>query len=599
MKSSSLLDCPELLQWIARHLDRENVATCMLVSKLWNAQFGAVLWHTVRLPVRDVPLLLNDDSLRAALQKHGRHVRSLTFLGPQLPALEGIKFLFQHCQQLDELVMGISQLNDDWVKASTLIRHSSKLDKITLAVSTAALVDPTKLTELLALAPQISSLSLSLNAGPPSIILQLLSQCKYLRRLQLGIVAEETWTTQQPTELSPNVAPSTLTTPTTATTPAYGLQELSIISCPWPLAEHLLRHSPNLQRLKLPKIDRTHLPSLQQALMHRTRHGSSAPRTTTFLQTLHLQHLSHWQDRELAQLLLKACPPNTLRHLYLCGTQAGDLTLTTILKYQSAHLETLDLRDTEGTAAVAATAALPSTSLQALLANCRQLRVFAAGNTCGTAALSAKDIVSMPWCCLRLRVLRVPIIGICRDDSCRTHELCHLIQRQIYGQLGRLTHLEDLDLSNRLDTRGGVEVQGLGVQVQEQQEQEQEKKGKKKKEEKEKEEEEEEERKEEKGVDNSHGSDDDGAGKRGWSQWPVEPESLEWTLERGMDQLARLVRLRSFDLRGTDHLLSEEEIIWMKDHWPNLRRLLGLASHPRVLEVQEFTREYWPEIRLE
>ncbi|KAF9162526.1 hypothetical protein DFQ26_003450 [Actinomortierella ambigua] len=589
MKSSSLLDCPELLQWIARHLDRKNVATCMLVSKLWNTQFGAVLWHTVRLPVRDVPLLLNDDSLRAALQKHGRHVRSLTFLGPQLPALEGIKLLFQHCQQLDELVMGISQLNDDWVKASTLIRHSSKLDKITLAVSTAALVDPTKLTELLALAPQISSLSLTLNAGPPSIILQLLSQCKYLRRLQLGIVAEETWTTQQPTALLPNVALSTLTTPTTVTTTAYGLQELSIISCPWLLAEHLLRHSPNLQRLKLPKIDRTHLPSLQQALMRRTRHGSSAPRTTTFLQTLHLQHLSHWQDRELAQLLLKACPPNTLRHLYLCGTQAGDLTLTTILKYQSAHLETLDLRDTEGTA-VAATAALPSTSLQALLANCRQLRVFAAGTLAGRLHFLPRTLSAR-----RGAAFASESSGSRSSASVEMTPVAPMSSRQIYGQLGRLTHLEDLDLSNRLDTRGSVEVQSLGVQGQEQQEQEQEKKGKKKKEE----EEEKEERKEEKGVDNSHGSDDVGAGKTGWSQWPVEPESLEWTLERGMDQLARLVRLRSFDLRGTDHLLSEEEIIWMKDHWPNLRRFLGLASHPRVLEVQEFTREYWPEIRLE
>ncbi|KAF9972582.1 hypothetical protein BGZ73_004283 [Actinomortierella ambigua] len=587
MKTSSLSECAELLQWIARHLDHQDVATCTLVSKLWNAQFSAVLWHTLKLPF-DVSLLLGDPSLRTALQKHGRHVQSLIVLGPQLPALEGIEFLYRHCQQLRELTMNIPQDDDDWVKTSTFLRHSPRLDSLTLAISTKALADPTKFINALMGTPHMTSLSLPGHAGTSSVLVQLLDQCKHLRRLVLGTVAESTRAIEKPLQALPSKDCLDLTTPTTATATTttttaapYALEDLSIQSCPWPLVEHLINHSPSLQRIKLPSMDPSHLQSLQRAL-RKARLWCSASSSTSAasLHTLHLQHLTQWRDEDLARLL-KACPPNTLRHLSLCGTSAGEKTCLTVVRYQSAQLETLDLRNTR-------TAELTSMPLHELLTNCRRLTVFAAGNTCGTVALRAKDIVTTPWSCLHLRVLRVPIIGICRDAECRNHELCHLIQRQIYQQLGRLTYLEDLDLRNELDGRDGTdgdsgtnrmgdESHAFVERDQEQQRQQQ----------------------QQHQDDAENGEEEEDGRSKSPSAWQLEPESLEWTLERGMDQLAGLAQLRSFDLRGTDHMLSEEEIVWMKGHWPRLRRFLGLANHSRTADVQEFTREFWPEIQLE
>ncbi|KAF9277391.1 hypothetical protein BGZ74_003376 [Mortierella antarctica] len=63
--------------------------------------------------------------------------------------------------------------------------------------------------------------------------------------------------------------------------------------------------------------------------------------------------------------------------------------------------------------------------------------------------------------------------------------------------------------------------------------------------------------------------------REGWHEdhlW----NSLEMTLESGLNLLAELKDMRILDVYGTDHRIAVKELLWMSHHWPRLKSIEGL-----------------------
>lgn len=54
------------------------------------------------------------------------------------------------------------------------------------------------------------------------------------------------------------------------------------------------------------------------------------------------------------------------------------------------------------------------------------------------------------------------------------------------------------------------------------------------------------------------------------------PDTLEFSLESGLDKLASLRELRSITVKGNHHMIGNLELDWMAAHWPMLRLINGV-----------------------
>jgi len=77
-------------------------------------------------------------------------------------------------------------------------------------------------------------------------------------------------------------------------------------------------------------------------------------------------------------------------------------------------------------------------------------------------------------------------------------------------------------------------------------------------------------------------------------------QTLSLTLESGLDQLKTLKNLRVFNFSCMDHRLTVEEVEWMMEHWPRLRKVTGtirvdvaraLVSSARIDSQEERAEE--------
>ncbi|KAG0281921.1 hypothetical protein BGZ95_006428 [Linnemannia exigua] len=63
-----------------------------------------------------------------------------------------------------------------------------------------------------------------------------------------------------------------------------------------------------------------------------------------------------------------------------------------------------------------------------------------------------------------------------------------------------------------------------------------------------------------------------------WHGRPV-PDTLSFSLDSGLDELATLQRLNTFGFKAVNHQIGEDEVQWMARHWRHLEIMYGLDAH--------------------
>ncbi|KAF9393979.1 hypothetical protein CPC16_000532 [Podila verticillata] len=84
------------------------------------------------------------------------------------------------------------------------------------------------------------------------------------------------------------------------------------------------------------------------------------------------------------------------------------------------------------------------------------------------------------------------------------------------------------------------------------------------------------------------------------------PDTLEFSLESGLGQLASLRELRSITIKGNHHMIRTTELDWMAEHWPMLRLISGVDRFGyqlgipgrNVQELKEHMKKIQPKIEV-
>ncbi|KAF9543739.1 hypothetical protein EC957_000518 [Mortierella hygrophila] len=88
---------------------------------------------------------------------------------------------------------------------------------------------------------------------------------------------------------------------------------------------------------------------------------------------------------------------------------------------------------------------------------------------------------------------------------------------------------------------------------------------------------------------------------RGIGYYPEDlrrEDTLELTLESGLDRLSELKRLEVFAFEGTSHGVGKAEVEWMAENWPRLRELRGLKGSREAKELKEYMNQLRPDVVL-
>lgn len=221
--------------------------------------------------------------------------------------------------------------------------------------------------------------------------------------------------------------------------------------------------------------------------------------------------------------------------------------------------------------------------IEVLLQECPQLRVVDA--ICHR--VDADRMSALPWICHRLEVLHFQIAGVHRLKAGEQKNLLSIIsanddetgrkltnkeqdildrhrrgqeqQKKIFAQLALMTHLKVLDPGFEWRNLGHVyRVQYYEVE-----------------------------------------------GQSYVRYANPYADTLELTLQSGLDQLTDLVNLEVFGFEGINHRLGDEELAWIAVHWPRLRVMRGLQEDSlpmlepdaRRTELRRRMQELCPDVR--
>ncbi|KAF9973006.1 hypothetical protein BGZ73_003783 [Actinomortierella ambigua] len=197
-----------------------------------------------------------------------------------------------------------------------------------------------------------------------------------------------------------------------------------------------LKMATNVKRLFPPHLSRTQCTRFAQAIQTYCRQ----------IERIDLTSMTQLMDADIAEIL-KACSRNSMRELLLTGSAVGAETMNAIAECHSGSMEKLTIEYSRSP--------VPSASIQQVLASCKRLKEFTAGNQGwkGYVRLDAADIIRSPWACTQhLETLAVCIVG-CTSQS---------LHNAVFEQLARMTRLKSLDFTEmrnetqkQVDERGG------------------------------------------------------------------------------------------------------------------------------------------------
>lgn len=219
-------------------------------------------------------------------------------------------------------------------------------------------------------------------------------------------------------------------------------------------------------------------------------------------------------------------------------------------------------------------------TLSVLLENCPHLIEFDGIEH----KIEADYLLDHPWVCKGLEVLRFQIVGVHRlseeedmdyrqgklflrinkdlvekeREAIKKHERLQVQQRRVYDRLAEMVHLRVFDL--------GMEYRALGISTRRPQIHY--------------------------GV---HVYEDYGR--------PI-PDTLELSLESGLDRLSTLRKLEVVGFEGVDHRIDYGELRWMGQSWPRLREMRGLQEvkceklrPDETSYLRAFMRRHYPNIK--
>ncbi|KAF9975514.1 hypothetical protein BGZ73_000818 [Actinomortierella ambigua] len=228
----------------------------------------------------------------------------------------------------------------------------------------------------------------------------------------------------------------------------------------------LLRHCPKLVRIRLPPLPKCLLPDLHDYLRRTDSHPSfTTPANAATLchgfsscrppiESIDLSVLVTYKDADFAGIL-EACPPNTLKEIDLRQRMVGHEATQAVLRH-SQSLVKLNMLNIHGS--------VTSQWIQTLLESCAKLQ-------CVVIRSMQPDIVYLHadhileglntgkgWACKQLRVLQVPIGGLClplEQSADKSSTMCYpsppsstsasTITTTTTGTASASTHHSDMD----------------------------------------------------------------------------------------------------------------------------------------------------------
>ncbi|KAF9956656.1 hypothetical protein BGZ70_009805 [Mortierella alpina] len=204
------------------------------------------------------------------------------------------------------------------------------------------------------------------------------------------------------------------------------------------------------------------------------------------------------------------------------------------------------------------------------------LRVFDAIELC----VHVDDLLLQPWACDRLETFRCRIVGFTRLDAkqqavydrvsgpkhtaalttaeaaiVRQFEQCRHQQQQVLDRLASLTSLKVLDLGYENRDPCAYQAQLYTSYDPE--------------------------------YPDSWSFPD---GSKFYQYGGPIADTMELSLDSGLDRLAALKHLEIFGFEGTDHRIGHQELNWMAKQWPHLRVMRGLAKD-RLLYLKYDTKK--------
>ncbi|KAF9125860.1 hypothetical protein BGW39_007100 [Mortierella sp. 14UC] len=417
----------------------------------------------------------------------------------------------------------VSEQEQDWMTNQhlwKLIRDNSALRTLRLALSEAELCNITTaegVYDILASLKDITHLESTMYA---IFLDRLLERVPTIRNVQMdSVCVGEDFTTRT----------------------YHGLRELVIRTfVDSRLFLRLLHSLPNLEHFRLIAIDYH-----QNDYQHAARILNDTP---SRLKGLHFTLSSSSNFDRLAEYILPWLPNLTEFTLGLLDA----VTAKALATYCTGLQVFRGARDIQSTSSLVQYRESRN-SLEVLLQECRHLRIVDA--ICNR--VNADRLLALPWVCHDLEVLHVHIAGVYRlseaeqkdllsitsakegqdnrqlsDGILDKHKRCQDQQQKILGQIGLMTRLRVLDLGFEWRTFGQDPVGPYYVVE----------------------------------------------GKRYALYEHPYTDTMEFTLESGLDQLADLVKLEVVGFEGTSHRIGAQELEWIAVHWPRLRVMRGLQE---------------------
>ncbi|KAK3835680.1 MAG: hypothetical protein J3R72DRAFT_451065 [Linnemannia gamsii] len=324
----------------------------------------------------------------------------------------------------------------------------------------------------------------------------------------------------------------------------------------------LLRHLPSLDRLSILGFTRQQIFSLDAAKI--------LDNTPSRLRVLRLCSQAHNMDRNIAKHVLPWLPDLIAFHI-----DQLTATIAQALVHHCPMLEIFEAANEESLHEDYSLDPLETDTVSILLTGCSHLKVFDGIHH----TIDAEKITVLPIVCHDLTTFRCQIRGVPRLTSTeqeamstsitsatsvldsaalkatlRKLEQSREMQRQVLNRLATLTNLRTLDL--------GFEYRDLDIFF-------------------------------------GHGSS--GPHKAAQPDYDFGSpfaDTLELSLESGLDRLETLTKLEVFGFESLDHRIGKAELVWMASHWPRLKSMRGVHEDNRILRVKRPIDSYKEELRV-
>jgi hypothetical protein len=284
----------------------------------------------------------------------------------------------------------------------------------------------------------------------------------------------------------------------------------------------------------------------------------------SWLRVLRFGSQTHHMDEYIAKHVIPWLP-----NLIKFRIDQLSTTIAQALVRHCLALEDFEAANEESLHEDYAGAPLETNTASILLAGCSQLKIFDAIHH----EIDAEKFITLPIICHKLATFRCQIRGVPRPKLVKQESISKIplnstdkgailkeqeqsrdLQRRVLDQLAALTNLRILDL--------GFEYRDLDIFY-------------------------------------GHGSQSlQKAAQTDYDYGTPFSDTLELSLESGLDRLGSLTKLEVFGFESLDHRIGKAELVWMATHWPQLKVMRGIHKDRKILRVERPVESYKEGLRV-